>query len=69
MRAADLQSLASAVYGSRWQSQLSREMGVALRTVQRWARDGIDKPAKAGKARIEKRALSELPLPRLMRGA
>lgn len=47
MTAPELNSRAASVYGNRWQSALGRDMGVALRTVQRWARDGIDKPATA----------------------
>ncbi|WP_375455633.1 hypothetical protein [uncultured Methylobacterium sp.] len=47
MTASDLASLASAAYGPQWQSALSREMRIALRTVQRWAADGIPKAATA----------------------
>lgn len=33
-----LRRLASAVYGTDWQAQLSRDAGVNPRTVRRWAR-------------------------------
>lgn len=58
MTASDLASLASAIYGPRWQSAFARDFDTALRTVQRWARDGIDKPATAGAVRrfLEERA-------------
>lgn len=51
MTAADLAALASQCYGQRWQSPLSREMNVNVRTVQRWARDGIEKVATADNVR------------------
>lgn len=65
MTPADIQSIASAVYGARWQSQLSRDMGVALRTVQRWARDGIDKTATAEGVRrfLEERRIARIAPP------
>lgn len=65
MTPADLQSIAAAVYGARWQSQLSRDMGVGLRTVQRWARDGIDKSATSEWVRrfLEDRRIARLPGP------
>lgn len=47
MKNTELNTLASAVYGTRWQSPLSREMNIAIRTVQRWASDGIGKTATA----------------------
>ncbi|UOK73031.1 hypothetical protein [Ancylobacter polymorphus] len=47
----DLASLASAAYGPRWQSPFARDFCVPLRTVQRWARDGIGKPSTANAAR------------------
>lgn len=61
----ELQSLAAAVYGARWQSQLSRDMGVALRTVQRWAGSGIDKPATAEGVRrfLEERRIARIAAP------
>jgi len=60
-----LHSIASAVYGARWQSRLSRDMGVALRTVQRWARDGIEKTATAEGVRrfLEERRVARLAPP------
>lgn len=33
----DLRAAAETIYGSEWQSPLARDLGVALRTVQRWA--------------------------------
>lgn len=65
MTPSELQSMASATYGARWQSQLSRDMGVALRTVQRWARDGIDKPATAEGVRrfLEERRVARIAAP------
>lgn len=44
MTPAELQSIATSAYGQRWQSQLARDASVPLRTVQRWAADGIHKP-------------------------
>lgn len=65
MDASTLNSLASAVYGSRWQSQLAREMEVGLRTVQRWASDGIDKPRTANSVRdfLEQRRRARIAAP------
>jgi hypothetical protein len=65
MTGPELQSIATAVYGARWQSQLSRDMGIALRTVQRWARDGIDKPATSeGVQRfLEERRIARIAAP------
>ena len=31
-----LRNAGEALYGSRWQAALARDLGVALRTVQRW---------------------------------
>lgn len=42
-----LYALATPVYGPEWQSALARERGVNVRTVQRWAKDGIAKPETA----------------------
>lgn len=65
MTSAEFHSLASTVYGARWQSQLSRDMGIALRTIQRWARDGIDKTATAEGVRrfLEERRVSRMAYP------
>lgn len=65
MTPSDLQSLAASVYGARWQSQLGRDMGIALRTVQRWARDGIDKTATAEGVRrfLEERRIARIAAP------
>jgi hypothetical protein len=51
MDAAELASLATAAYGTQWQSAFAREMQIALRTVQRWAADGIPKVATAAGVR------------------
>jgi len=51
MSPSDLASLAAAAYGPQWQSALAREMKIALRTVQRWAADGIPKAATAAGVR------------------
>ena len=32
-----LREAGEALYGSRWQTDLANDLGVALRTVQRWA--------------------------------
>jgi transcriptional regulator with XRE-family HTH domain len=37
-----LRQYGEAVYGDRWQAQLAREMGVASRTVARWASGEIE---------------------------
>ena len=65
MTPSELHSLASGCYGSRWQSQLARDMGIALRTVQRWARDGISKPATSEGVRrfLEERRISRIAAP------
>ena len=52
MTASELASLATAAYGAQWQSALAREMRIALRTVQRWAADGIPKDATASAVRV-----------------
>lgn len=36
MTPSDLAQVGEALYGQRWQSELARELGVAVRTVQRW---------------------------------
>lgn len=36
MTPADLAQVGEALYGLRWQSELARDLGVAVRTVQRW---------------------------------
>lgn len=60
--ASQLHSLAGAVYGARWQSQMARDMGIALRTVQRWASHGIDKTPTADSVRrfLEGRRVSRI---------
>lgn len=37
MRAADLRRIGAILYGDRWQTDLARALGVADRTVRRWA--------------------------------
>lgn len=61
----DLASLATAVYGSQWQSPLSRDLPASLRQVQRWARDGVEKPttAQAVRAFLEERRRVSMPPP------
>ncbi len=44
MRLADLRAAAETLYGAEWQSPLARDLGVALRTVQRWAAGDNDPP-------------------------
>jgi len=65
MSHADLHSLASSVYGARWQSQMSRDMGVNLRTVQRWAASGIERLATAEGVRrfLEERRIARIAHP------
>lgn len=65
MTPSELHSIASACYGARWQSQLARDMGVSLRNIQRWARDGIAKPATAEGVRrfLEERRISRIAAP------
>lgn len=43
MTPTELARLASAAYGQQWQSALSRDMRINLRSIQRWASDGIPK--------------------------
>lgn len=47
LTAYELEDLASRAFGPGWQSALARDRGVAIRTVQRWAKDGITKPETA----------------------
>lgn len=65
MPAAELAALASQCYGQRWQSALARDMDVNVRTVQRWARDGIDRPATADSVRrfLTERRVIAIPSP------
>jgi len=37
MTPALLDEVGRALYGPQWQSEMARELGVAIRTVQRWA--------------------------------
>lgn len=61
----ELAALATPVFGSEWQSALARARGVAIRTVQRWAKDGIHKPetAVAIRAYLLSRRVIDLPPP------
>jgi hypothetical protein len=61
----ELAALATSVYGSEWQSALARERRVAVRTVQRWAKDGIAKPETAIgiRAYLLSRRIVDLPPP------
>lgn len=34
-----------ALYGTRWQSELARDLGVSIRTMQRWASGAFEPPA------------------------
>ena len=65
MTAAELHSLAATTYGARWQSQLARDMNIALRTIQRWSADGIHKPATAEGVRrfLEERRVARIAPP------
>jgi hypothetical protein len=65
MTAAELAALASQCYGQRWQSALARDMNINVRTVQRWAADGIDKPATASNVRrfLTERRVVSIPTP------
>lgn len=62
MSADDLASAASTVYGEDWQTPLARDTKIALRTVQRWKRDGIPLIGTAEYVRrfLEERRLSRV---------
>jgi transcriptional regulator with XRE-family HTH domain len=66
-------AVGTALYGSRWQSELARALGVAIRTVQRWAAGDIEPPAGVyGELApiVEERAAVLRPLlPRLRKAA
>lgn len=64
LTATELEELASKAFGPNWQSALARDRGVAVRTVQRWAKDGIAKPetAEAIHAYLTTRTVVSLPL-------
>lgn len=61
----DLAALATSAFGPEWQSKLARERGIVLRTMQRWARDGIGKPetAVAIRAYLLSRRVIDIPAP------
>lgn len=48
MTRADLIEAGRLLFGDEWQSPLARELGVALRTMQRWARGDNDPPDGIG---------------------
>ncbi len=39
-----LHAAGAALYGPRWQSDLARDLGVSIRTMQRWAAGQISPP-------------------------
>jgi len=39
-----LREIGEALYGPRWQTEISRELGVADRTVRRWATGAVQPP-------------------------
>lgn len=41
-----IEAAAALMYGGEWQSPLARDLGVAVRTVQRWARGDSPVPAR-----------------------
>lgn len=65
MRSNEFESLAASVYGARWQSQLSRDLGVPLRTVQRWRANGITNTASSEGVRrfLEERRVARIAPP------
>lgn len=42
-----LREAGEALYGSRWQTEISRDLGVSDRTIRRWASGADDMPAGA----------------------
>jgi hypothetical protein len=44
----NLRAVGEALYGPRWQSELSRDLNVAVRTVQRWDAGERGIPASLG---------------------
>jgi hypothetical protein len=44
MPLAELKTAAETLYGPEWQSPLAGDLGVALRTVQRWAAGDMQPP-------------------------
>jgi hypothetical protein len=44
----NLRAVGKALYGPRWQSELSRDLNVAVRTVQRWDAGERGIPASLG---------------------
>lgn len=65
LEARELAALASQCYGPNWQSPLARDMEINVRTVQRWARGGIDKSATAENVRrfLTDRRVASIPAP------
>lgn len=61
MPIAELRRAAELMYGPEWQSPLARDLGVAVRTVQRWAAGGGDPPdVRADLAAVCRRRGAEL---------
>lgn len=46
-----IREIGEAMYGSRWQSEMARELGKAVNTVQRWE-DGSRSPGPDSRARL-----------------
>lgn len=65
MTAPELAALASQCYGQRWQSALARDLDVNVRTVQRWAADGIQRQSTADSVRrfLTERRVTTIPGP------
>lgn len=40
-----LRQAGEVLYGPRWQSDLARDLDVAIRTVQRWAAESVEMPS------------------------
>lgn len=61
----ELSALASQCYGKNWQSPLSRDMNINVRTVQRWGAGGIRSQATADNVRrfLSERRVVSLPPP------
>lgn len=62
----ELRSLAAPIYGNHgWQVRLARDFGVAVRTSQRWAADGIANAETARRVRkfLQERARAQVEAP------
>lgn len=71
MTPTDLGNLASSIWGPEWQTPLSRERGIAIRTVQRWAKEGIPRAttALAILAYLKSRRVIDIPMPEALEDA